>query len=408
MSRSLRRKLVHTVIVSAVLIAPPLVSESQGTENVISARDEVVKRSAAVDCYKIKAPQKSRRSFPRLTNSLVKVGTPVKLNDESAPDILTAGVWSPAGDAIAFVAPTGEYLKMNEAEAAKAESDPASAPTLAVARSVNAVWVYNFQGKKWNMAAEDGARPRFSKDGKRLLYLSSKGAKAMDLETMTELELGVPEAGDPHKRFHAEVMSDGAVLSTGPTDNLLKQRGNTVKSSAWAAIELAPNDEVRIAPDEKRIAVIYNATESTPSSALVVYDQDGKATPVLKNCPVPAVYATWSQDGGSLIYPLRATGQPEVWETRLSGGLPQMRVRLQPNEEINDVSLSPDGKYVAFSQVSHTGKAWIWIANEKGMQRIVPGTIAKWSSQGDRLLYAVQRAPGEFDWYVVPVTFVGN
>jgi Tol biopolymer transport system component len=399
MTRSLGEKLTHTLIVSAVLIAPPLVKESRG-EGKASTRSEALKRTATIDCLKIEAPQRPRRSVPKVTDSLAKVGTPIKLNDQSAPEVLTAGVWSPSGDSIAFVAPTGQYMSMNEAEAIKSESDPANAPSVGTARSVNAIWLYSLQDKKWSMVTEDGARPRFSNDGKRLLYMSSHGARAVDLASMAEESLGAPEAGDPHKRFHTEVLSDGTVLSTG-SENLLKQWGTT--KSSWASIELAPNDEVRIAPNEEHIAVLYNATEGNPNSALVVYDKAGKARSVLKNCPVAAIYSTWSQEGDSLVYPMTANGQPEVWESRLDGGAPSTRVRLQPTQSINELSLSPGNEYVAFSQIEESGRGGVWIANKRGMQRVASGILATWSPKGNRILYAVMRSQGEFDWYVVPV-----
>lgn len=402
-SRSFRSRFLQlSLVLTTVVVAPSIAQESRAADNQVIARAEAVRRPATVDCRKIKAPKKSRQSRPRVTDSLVQVGAPLKLNNEGAPDILTAGVWSPSGDSIAFVAFSGRWVQMNQAEDSATQADTQDAPTRAVARSVNEIWLYQFQDKAWNKVTDDGARPRFSKDGKRLFYLSGEGARAVNLATMAEESLGVPQAGDPHKRFQTEILSDGTVLSTGESDNVLKQRN--ALSSTWASMELAPNDEVRVAPDEQHIAVLYNATEDNPNSALVVYDRAGTATTVLKNCPVPAIYSTWSQDGNSLIYPMTAAGQPEVWETKLSGGSPLTRVRLQPSERINDVSLSSDNEYVAFSQISHSGRGWIWIANDKGMQRVTAGVLGKWSLQGDRILYATMRAQGEFDWYVVPVT----
>lgn len=352
MTRSLGRNLAHSLIISAVFISPSFAEESRG-EGKIFRRSEAVKRPAAVDCFKIKAHQKPRRARPKVTNSLVKVGTPIKLNDQSAPEVVTAGVWSPSGDSIAFVAPTGEYVPLNEAEALKAEGDPANSPSVGIARSVNSIWLYSFPDAKWSMVAEDGARPRFSKDGKRLLYISSDGARAVDLFTMTDESLGSPEAGDPHKRFHTEVLSDGSVLSTG-AENLLRQWG--ASKSVWARIELAPNDEVHISPDEEHIAVFYSVTENNPNSALVVYNKAGDSTTVLKNCPVSSIYATWSPDGSSLIYPMTAKGQPEVWESRLDGGAPSTRLRLQTPRSINELSLSPDNEYVTLSQIERSGR----------------------------------------------------
>jgi hypothetical protein len=38
------------------------------------------------------------------------------------------------------------------------------------------------------------------------------------------------------------------------------------------------------------------------------------------------------------------------------------------------------------------------------MQRVASGMLGQWSLAGDRILYAVRRPAGGFDWYVVPVT----
>lgn len=401
------RFIQSSLILTSVLVAPPFAHESRGAENPVVSRAAAVGRPAAVDCTKIKARTKSRKSSPRVNNSLARIGTPVKLNDDNAPSLLTAGVWSPTGDSIAFVAPTERIQPLKKDAAATAAGEAGDGPAKAVGVSVNEVWVYHFQQQKWSMITDDGARPRFSRDGKRLFYLSSsKGARAVDMATMADEALSAPDAGDPNQRFHTEILSDGSVLSPGQQDGILKQVG-TLESS-WASIELAPQDEVRISPNEQRLAVIYNADHKNPESAVVVYDKAGTATTVLKNCPDSALHLTWSQDGNSLVYSMRATGQPEVWESKLSGGSPTARVRLHPSEGLGALSLSPDNEYVAFAQTGHTGREGIWIANKGGMQRVASGLLGQWSAQGDRLLYAIRRPGGEFDWYVVPVTLQGK
>jgi Tol biopolymer transport system component len=343
-----------------------------------------------------------------VNTSLAQVGAPLKLNDESAPSILTAGVWSPAGDSIAFVSPTKRIQALRSDEASAIVSDPANAPARAVGVSVNEIWVYHLQQEKWSKISDDGGRPRFSNDGKRLFYLSSsKGARAVDMTTLADESLGAPDAGDPNKRFSTEILSDGSVLSPDQPHGVLKQVG--ALETSWAAIELAPQDEVRIAPNEQRIAVIYNASEKSTESAVVVYDKAGQATTVFKNCPDAALHMAWSQDGNSLVYAIRATGQPEVWESKLSAASrPTVRLRLTPTQRIGALSLSPDNKSIAFSQTGHTGREGIWIANKSGMQRIATGLLGNWSPQGDQILYAVRRSGGGFDWYVVPVKLPGN
>ncbi len=409
MSRKIfRRRFVQsTLILSTVLVAPPFAHESRGADGNGISRAQAVQRPATVDCNKIKAPARIRSSFPSASTALAQVGAPLKLNDESAPSLLTAGVWSPAGDSIAFVAPTDKIQALKGDATPTVAGEANTGPARAVGVSVNEIWVYHFQNRQWNKLADDGARPRFSRDGKRLFYLSSsKGARAVDMATLADESLGVPEAGDPDKRFLTEILSDGSVLSPGRSGGALKQAGASRPS--WASIELAPQDEVRIAPSEKRMAVLYNASEKNPNSAVVVYDKAGTSTTVLKNCPGSALHLAWSQDENSLVYPMRATGQPEVWESSLQGGPPRPRVRLQPSERIGALSLSPDNEYVAFSQTSHTGREGIWIANKNGMQRVASGLLGQWSSQGDRILYAVRRSGGGFDWYVVPVTLKGK
>ena len=80
--------------------------------------------------------------------------------------------------------------------------------------SVNEIWTYHFPTRQWAKVTEDGARPRFSRDGKHLFYLSSsRGARAVDMATMADEPLGAPEVGDPNQRFQTEVLSDGSVLA---------------------------------------------------------------------------------------------------------------------------------------------------------------------------------------------------
>ena len=402
MSSSRSRQCVQFILVLLILFAAPAFAAERGGKGKVIARAQALQGTAAVDCNKITARTKSRPSAPRTSESLAEVGAPVKLNDESTP-ALTAGVWSPNGDSIAFVAPTNRVQALKGEAVTALAGDPNHAPSRAVGVSVNEIWLYQFHNKAWSRVSADGAVPRFSKDGKRLLYLSSsKGARAVDMETLADEPLGASEAGDPNHRFQTALLSDGSVLSPGPSGGVLRQVvGN---ESAWASIELAPQDEIRIAPNEQRIAVIYNAGEKNPGSAVVVYDRAGTATTVLKNCPASALHLTWSQDGKSLAYAMRAAGQPEVWQSNLSGGPPQTRVRLQSSEGIGALSLSPDNEFVAFAQTSHTGKESIWIASKAGRQRIASGLLGQWSFQGDRLLYAARLPGGGFDWYVVPVT----
>src|SRR4051812_22550572 len=99
-SRDWRR---FVLTIGAVLTVPVL---SRADQNKVIMRVEALRHPAIVDCGQIKARSKPGRSFPRVTDSLVRVGEPIKLNDESAPASLTGGVWSPSGDSIAFVAPT--------------------------------------------------------------------------------------------------------------------------------------------------------------------------------------------------------------------------------------------------------------------------------------------------------------
>lgn len=401
-SRSPRSKLVPSVLIlSALFAAPQFVPESRGADEKIVARAAAVGRPAVVDCSKIKLRAETRPSSPRVSDSLAQVGTAIKLNDEHTPS-LTNGVWSPTGDSIAFVAPTDRILPLKSGAVSVLAGDPNQAPSRAVAVSVNEIWLYQFTANRWSKITDDGARPSFSKDGKRLLYLSStKGARAVDMETLADEALGAPEAGDPNRRFQTALLSDGSVLASGESGGPLRHVVGS--GSAWSSIELAPQDEIRISPNEESMAVIYNASVENPTSAVVVYDKSGKATTLLKNCPASALHLAWSQDGRSLAYPMRATGQSEVWVSSLDGGPPQTKVRLQPTEGIGALSLSPDGNSIAFSHTSHKGKEAIWISNQKGMQRVASGFLGQLSLQGDRLLYAVRRSGGGFDWYVVPV-----
>ena len=366
------------LVFAAVLSLPIVAREAQGAEGKVILRIEALKRPATVDCSKITARSTPGRSFPRATDSLARVGEPIKLNEEDAPSSLTGGVWSPAGDSIAFVAPTDRAHALNREPRRDGKPVPA-------ALSANEIWLYQFSEKKWAKITDDGARPRFSKDGKRLLYLSpSKGARSVDLETFADESLSGPEIGDPNRQFQTLVLDDGSVLSPERSGKFLKHTATL--GSSWPSIELGPEDEVRMSPDGERVAVYYNA-----GSAVVVYDKAGNATTVLKNCPGAAAHLTWSPDGKSVVYPMRATGQSEVWISNLRGGKPETRLRLQPSEDIGVVSLSPQNKFVAFSHAGPKERESIWIASKTGRQRVAAGgLIGNWSLQGDRLLYAVR------------------
>jgi hypothetical protein len=109
----------------------------------------------------------------------------------------------------------------------------------------------------------------------------------------------------------------------------------------------------------------------------------------------------WSPDGSSLlynsgggIYKLSATGSPPA---RLDTGFAQ---RCN-----NDHGLSADGKWLAISDQSKTGKSLIYVVPASGgtprtVTELGPSYWHGWSPDGSRLVYCAERG-GEFDVYAI-------
>jgi len=110
----------------------------------------------------------------------------------------------------------------------------------------------------------------------------------------------------------------------------------------------------------------------------------------------------WTHDGKSLIY----NSKGRIYRIAAAGGEPELINTGALNKCNNDHGLSPDGKMLAISDQSATGKSLIYLVPSSGGEprRITetgPSYWHGWSPDGNQLAYCAERA-GEFDIYIVP------
>jgi Tol biopolymer transport system component len=111
----------------------------------------------------------------------------------------------------------------------------------------------------------------------------------------------------------------------------------------------------------------------------------------------------WSRDGGHLLF----NGDGRLWRIPVSGGEPELIDTGFATQQNNDHGLSPDGKTLAISDKSETGKSCIYVLPAGGgtPRRVtanVPSWWHGWSPDGARLTYPAVR-DGRFGIYTIPV-----
>ena len=169
-------------------------------------------------------------------------------------------------------------------------------------------------------------------------------------------------------------------------------------------------------PDGKWLSYI-----STADNTLILYDLQGGASRSIPLGLQAALPATWSPDGGTVLFASEAEGETGV-RTRTYSLASAQTTDLGGSPDTSDYSAvwSPDGSWIAIDRNVASGPAHssnqVWLVKPDGSQPHVllqeqgaSYSSLNWSRDGRYLLYSryvldlSAQSPGHFDIYVVDV-----
>lgn len=200
---------------------------------------------------------------------------------------------------------------------------------------------------------------------------------------------------------------DGKVIHTafdGKTTDLFS---TTVDGERTQLTANAGHDNTwpSVSPDGRRVAF---TSARTKSRQVWIMDADGTNQRQLSFGEEPrqsGAYPNWSPDGREIFFIRSGSGPPSIWKTSIDGGEPVQVSKLKDAAVEAFLSISPDGKWIAFRHVSTT------VENVGEERAIVIGVIAS-DGSGEPKLFSlplrrpmVRWAPDSKSFYYAAGTF---
>lgn len=163
--------------------------------------------------------------------------------------------------------------------------------------------------------------------------------------------------------------------------------------------------DVRLAPDEKRVAVGRLDPERGSTNIWLLDVSTGNATPFTNNASTNGA-AVWAPDGKRVIFSSGREGVTNLFKKLLDGGPEEPLFRTESNKLLNQ--WSADGRYLVYQSAS-VSTAWdLWVLPLSGGGQAKPFAQTKYnecqgnlSPDGRWMAYASDES-GEWEIYVQP------
>jgi len=317
-------------------------------------------------------------------------------------------VWSPHGDALAFVAPTDGHRDILDDDAL-----PSDEQVRLVAVSKNELMLYWPAWGTWEQITPDGARPMWSADGQGIYYMAGTDLMRFDLDTKTTRYTGMSVPHTSVGLLFSQPLLDGRLFAPRQPHAPLEIQGGQTPATL-SQIGIAESDHVLLSPRADQAIVAYGANTwkgQFAPAVTVLYRSNGRVTPMMRNCQYSAIEMVWSPDGGQIAYPVHAE-RSEIRIYDVTSGQARTLVRLDSIDLLSGLSWSPDGKYLAFTQGDdRSTPRSIWVVSTDGAmrQRLVEGgLLPNWSPDGQHILYARPGNGRLLDWYLLKVQPAAN
>jgi TolB protein len=238
---------------------------------------------------------------------------------------------------------------------------------------VRGIYLMDWDGKRMRKLGPKGSfmlSPRWSYDGKRLLYSKERGRQwgiyLVDFQNMTEKRIFVSKGTNIAGNFFPSGSS--AVFSSSKdgtpdiyVDNFVN--GSVRKITSTHGINVSP----AVSPDGDRIAFV---SDRGGSPQIYVMSTDGDD---VRRVTFEGSYNTapnWSPSGERIVFSGRRGGKNQIFTVKPDGS---ELTQLTEDGNNEDPSFSPDGRYVAFSSDrTHPKGIYVMRANGESQLRITP------------------------------------
>jgi Tol biopolymer transport system component len=322
-------------------------------------------------------------------------GTPQQITDSPMSECFPA--WSPDGSQIAFVRVRDEKKKLSD------------------------IWLISPRGGNASKIIEKGGYPRWSSDGKCILFLRKEKVEKLwifQLSSKRECKIELPGEWRVFDYFCSA--KDGKLLFFDAGTSY-RSALKVVSVYGGPSMDLSKNIDCRVAP--------YYQSWSTDGKWIITTGSKNKkgkflgngpaiwmvSTSGKKSIPVHLEHVTeeeyyfptptWSPDGDKLAY---LSKNRSLWvvpfspDTGQPKGLP---TKIADDVDNIDDTWSPDGRKIVFT-TRKNGNADIWVSSVTGDKAVQLTNNAEdemnpqWSPDGEKIAYEVE----EKGLWVIPAT----